>query len=55
MRTETELILKSRKVVPLRLREASFPFQYETAEQALANLVPTLFPKAKNEAQPTVG
>jgi len=39
MRTETELILKSRRVVPLRLQQEGFQFKYNTVEQALDNLV----------------
>lgn len=37
--TETELILKSRWVVPERLEQAGFKFQYETLDQALAEIV----------------
>lgn len=39
IRTETELILKSRKVVPGRLLKEGFVFKYPTAEQALTNLL----------------
>ena len=39
MRTETELILKSRRVVPSRLREAGFEFLFPTWAQAAQNLV----------------
>jgi uncharacterized protein len=42
LRTETELILKSRKVVPQRLLEAGFQFQYATCAQALNDLLPQL-------------
>ncbi|RYU75636.1 TIGR01777 family oxidoreductase [Hymenobacter persicinus] len=38
LRTETELILKSRKVVPARLLELGFQFSYPTAAQAVAAL-----------------
>jgi NAD dependent epimerase/dehydratase family enzyme len=34
LRTETELVLKSRRVVPARLLEASFQFRYPTWPQA---------------------
>ncbi|PJJ54984.1 TIGR01777 family oxidoreductase [Hymenobacter chitinivorans] len=40
--TETELVLKSRKVVPARLVQAGFRFQFPSCEQALADLVPQL-------------
>jgi len=39
MRTDTELILKSRRVVPGRLLEAGFGFDYPDWEGALAELV----------------
>jgi uncharacterized protein len=39
LRTETELILKSRRVVPGRLLENGFRFQYPTWEQAGRDLV----------------
>jgi uncharacterized protein (TIGR01777 family) len=39
LRTETELILKSRKVVPARLLELGFSFHYPTCEQALDALL----------------
>lgn len=42
LRTETELLLKSRKVVPQRLLEAGFRFRYPTCEAALADLLPRL-------------
>ena len=37
--TETELILKSRWVVPGKLLEAGFVFQYPTIESALKNIL----------------
>jgi len=37
--TETELVLKSRNVVPARLSEAGFEFEYKNVEKALADLV----------------
>jgi uncharacterized protein (TIGR01777 family) len=39
MRTETELILKSRRVVPTRLLEAGFEFRYTRWADAARNLV----------------
>lgn len=39
LQTETELILKSRKVVPQRLVEAGFVFQYPTCERAIKDLL----------------
>jgi uncharacterized protein (TIGR01777 family) len=39
LRTETELILKSRKVVPQRLLDLGFQFTYSTAEAAVAALL----------------
>jgi uncharacterized protein (TIGR01777 family) len=39
LRTETELILKSRKVYPQRLLELGFQFEYPTCEQAVENLL----------------
>lgn len=39
IRTETELILKSRRVVPKRLLEAGYEFNYTNAEAAFRNLV----------------
>lgn len=38
MRTETELILKSRRVVPTKLLEAGFQFQYPTIELVFEDL-----------------
>ncbi len=38
LRTETELILKSRRVVPTRLLDEGFPFHYPTLPEALAHL-----------------
>ncbi|SNR42345.1 TIGR01777 family oxidoreductase [Hymenobacter mucosus] len=37
--TETELVLKSRKVVPRRLQDAGFQFRYPTCAGALADLL----------------
>lgn len=42
LRTETELLLKSRKVSPQRLLEAGFRFRYATCAQALNELLPQL-------------
>lgn len=39
IKTETELLLKSRWVVPKRLVDAGFNFQYETLDKALENIV----------------
>ena len=39
IRTETELILKSRRVVPGRLLKEGFVFKYPTVEQTLENLL----------------
>lgn len=39
LRTDTELLLKSRRVVPGRLRDAGFEFEYETWAAAAADLV----------------
>jgi uncharacterized protein (TIGR01777 family) len=39
MRTETELVLKSRRVVPGRLLDAGFEFRYATWDAAARNLV----------------
>jgi len=39
LRTEPELILKSRKVVPARLLEAGFEFRFPAAKQMLADLL----------------
>ena len=39
MKTDTELILKSRRVVPGRLLESGFEFRYSNWEQAVEELV----------------
>ncbi|MEU6008582.1 TIGR01777 family oxidoreductase [Streptomyces sp. NPDC047453] len=39
LRSDTELLLKSRRVVPGRLREAGFPFAYSEWERAATSLV----------------
>ncbi len=39
LRTETELLLKSRRVVPTRLLESGFEFEYPTLESALAEIL----------------
>ena len=36
--TETELVLKSRNVVPVRLLKSGFEFRYTKAEEAILNL-----------------
>ncbi len=38
MKTETELILKSRRVVPKKLLNAGFSFKFETWQKAARNL-----------------
>jgi NAD dependent epimerase/dehydratase family enzyme len=38
MRTETELALKSRRVVPTRLLESGFEFEFPQWEQAARDL-----------------
>jgi NAD dependent epimerase/dehydratase family enzyme len=39
IRTETELVLKSRWVAPERLHEAGYRFRYPTLEPALREIV----------------
>lgn len=39
IRTETELVLKSRNVIPKRLQENGFEFKFDTLEKALKNLI----------------
>ena len=39
LRTETELLLKSRRVIPKRLMESGFQFKYPTWPEAVAQLV----------------
>lgn len=39
LRTETELVLKSRRVVPKRLLKAGFKFNYPQAEDAIQTLI----------------
>lgn len=41
MRTETELILKSRWVIPERLTKAGYSFRYDTLEKALSQILHT--------------
>ncbi|MEM0999328.1 MAG: TIGR01777 family oxidoreductase [Bacteroidota bacterium] len=43
IQTQTELILKSRKVYPERLLEAGFRFKYERADKMVADLFPAVF------------
>jgi len=38
IRTETELVLKSRNVIPKRLQENGFKYEYETLEKAFKSL-----------------
>jgi uncharacterized protein (TIGR01777 family) len=42
LRTETELIIKSRRVVPGRLLKSGFDFRFPRLEEALADLLPRL-------------
>ncbi len=42
LRTEAELLLKSRKVYPERLLAAGFRFEYEWCETAVGELLPTI-------------
>lgn len=44
--TETELILKSRWVLPTKLRENGFAFKYETVEDAFKNIISQMPRKA---------
>jgi uncharacterized protein len=39
MRTETELLLKSRWVIPKRLLDAGFEFEFPTLEGALRDIL----------------
>ncbi|MNP84245.1 hypothetical protein D3C76_1834730 [compost metagenome] len=39
IRTETELVLKSRWVLPERLQRAGFSFRYDTLDKALNEIV----------------
>ena len=45
LRTESELVLKSRRVVPARLLDAGFAFRYPTWEKAAAELVARYLPR----------
>lgn len=38
MRTERELVIKSRNVIPTRLVEEGFSFQYDEFDRAIADL-----------------
>jgi NAD dependent epimerase/dehydratase family enzyme len=38
MQTESELVLKSRRVVPARLRESGFQFEYSLWKEAARDL-----------------
>lgn len=46
MRTESELVLKSRRVVPRRLLDSGFTFQYETWPEAARELITRLSSRA---------
>ncbi len=39
IKTETELVLKSRNVIPKRLQENGFRFEYDTLEKTIQNLI----------------
>ena len=39
IRTEPELVLKSRNVIPKRLQENGFQYEYDTLEKAFENLL----------------
>lgn len=39
IRTETELILKSRRVVPKRLLESGYQFKFEEIDEAITSLL----------------
>jgi uncharacterized protein len=39
IKTEAELVLKSRNVIPKRLKETGFKFQYKTVEDAFGSLI----------------
>lgn len=45
LRTETELIIKSRRVIPGRLSDAGFQFEFQDFESALRNLLDEAAPK----------
>jgi uncharacterized protein (TIGR01777 family) len=51
MRTETELILKSRRVVPRRLLESGFVFQFPTWPEAAADLCRRWQERRQHEAK----
>ena len=51
MRTETELILKSRRVVPRRLLQSGFVFRFPTWPEAAADLCRRWQERRKGEAQ----
>ena len=47
LRTETELILKSRRVIPGRLVNAGFQFQFSRFEDAARHLLNGVVPREK--------
>lgn len=51
LRTETELILKSRRVVPRRLLDAGFAFQFADWQSAATDLCQRWFTQARGSAQ----
>jgi NAD dependent epimerase/dehydratase family enzyme len=50
IRTETELVLKSRRVVPRRLLEAGFRFEFPEWDAAARDLVARAVPPAQSQA-----
>ena len=54
LRTETELVIKSRRVVPKRLQGAGFEFRYPTISPAIDELNARLLAGAKANPEPTV-
>ena len=52
MRTESELVLKSRRVVPTRLLEAGFHFQYPTWPEAAIDLVQRWRTQSRRQPSP---
>ena len=50
--TETELLLKSRRVVPGRLDAAGFTFQFPDWENAAVDLCRRIIPRGQQNARP---
>lgn len=53
-RTETELLLKSRRVVPTRLLQAGFRFQYEDFSEAVDELISRWRPQPRPASSGTI-